>query len=202
MKIVAEVDVVAKGDFPESELWTRACEDVERAIACVDWPHGSGTFKIRPVRKGNGVVPIKVPCMQHLVGCGWDVEDFPQLPESVLTPGDLDGLLIEGSSRVAFEWETGNISSSHRALNKLVLGISYEVVSGGILVLPVRSLGRYLTDRIGTFEEIEPYLDLWKMAIDGSAVSTAALRIYTVGQDTDCSAAPLIPKGTDGRALI
>lgn len=36
-------------------------------------------------------------------------------------PGKLDAVLYTDYGPVALEWETGNISSSHRALNKMAL---------------------------------------------------------------------------------
>jgi len=36
----------------------------------------------------------------------------------------------------AVEWETGNVSSSHRSLNKLSLGIIQEEIVGGALLVP------------------------------------------------------------------
>ena len=97
-----------------------------------------------------------------------------------------------------FYWETGNISSSHRAVNKLVLGLLREVFLGTALVLPSRKLYPYLTDRIGNYEELEPYFDVWR-AIN---LNEGFLAIFVVEHDAIDSNIPTIAKATDGRALI
>lgn len=199
MKIAEIVDVISAGVFPESAAWRQACTNVEDAIACVDWPHGAGSFSINPQPHGNGVKPIKYPCLQRLGALGWRVESLPPLASDILHPGDLDALIMRQGHYVAFEWETGNISSSHRALNKLVLGLIHRAVIGAILVVPSRALYPYLTDRVGNIAELRPYLPLWNAA--SAKVEEAALRVYSVEQDAINEDAPLVPKGTDGRAL-
>ncbi|WP_197484920.1 hypothetical protein [Methylomonas koyamae] len=96
----------------------------------------------------------------------------------------------------ALEWETGNISSSHRALNKMVLGILKGALIGGILILPSRNMYKYLTDRIGNFQEILPYFPTWK----NMEISNGYLAIIEIEHDFKDTNAPLIPKGTDGWA--
>ncbi|MBA3808168.1 MAG: restriction endonuclease [Solirubrobacterales bacterium] len=199
MKIVEVQDVISAGAFPRSPTWKRACAEVEDAIGCVDWPLGSGTFSINPKRHGNGVKPIKRPCTGRLEQLGWRVEAFPPLASNVLRPGDLDALVVRDGHYIAFEWETGNISSSHRALNKLVLGLIHRAVTGCFLVVPSRALYPYLTDRIGNMGELKPYLPLWNAASE--KVKDAALRIYAVEHDLTDEKVATIPKGTDGRAL-
>jgi hypothetical protein len=95
------------------------------------------------------------------------------------------------------EWETGNISSSHRALNKMALGLLKEVITAGVLVVPSRLLYPYLTDRIGNFAELVPYLDLWKSI----PCKTGVLEIVVIEHDATSIQVPRIPKGTSGRAL-
>ena len=200
MKIAETIDVIAAGKFPKSKTWKGACADVEDAILSVDWPHGSGLFSINPVPHGNGVKPIKLPCQNRLQEHGWKTEALPPLASDVLRPGDLDALVVRDGHYVAFEWETGNISSSHRAMNKLVLGLIHRAVIGCVLVLPSRPLYAYLTDRIGSMAELRAYLPLWSAA--SAKVAEAALRIYAVEHDETDATVPLIPKGTDGRALV
>ncbi|MFI4990579.1 MAG: restriction endonuclease [Solirubrobacterales bacterium] len=200
MKIAEAIDVIAIGGFGQSSIWKLACGDVEDAIGKVDWPVGSGAFTVNPAKHGNGVKPIKLPCTARLQELGWRIEDLPPLASNVLHPGDLDALVVRDGHYVAFEWETGNISSSHRALNKLVLGLIHGAVMGCILVVPSRALYPYLTERIGNMAELRPYLPLWSAAT--AKLKTATLRIYAVEQDQVDEDAPLIPKGTDGRARI
>ena len=135
--------------------WQTACDHVQQAILATDWPHGSGKFTIRPESgkkrgEGNGVKLIKLPCLEKLRELGWEVELFPSIEKGTLTPGDLDALLKTDIGYIAFEWETGNISSSHRAINKLLLTLMVGGIVGGFLVVPSNRLKVYLTDRIGT----------------------------------------------------
>lgn len=94
--------------------------------------------------------------------------------------------------------ETGNISSSHRALNKMAVGILKGILVGGVLVLPTRKMYKYLTDRIGNFSEIEPYFPLWE-SLD---VKEGYLAVIAIEHDGVSKNVPRIPKGTDGRALL
>ena len=98
---------------------------------------------------------------------------------------------------IAFEWETGNISSSHRSMNKMCLGLLTQKIIGGFLVVPSKKLYPYLTDRIGNFPELEPYLPLWKSIPCDEGI----LEIIVIEQDAESFDVPRIPKGTDGRAI-
>lgn len=120
-----------------------------------------------------------------------------QIGSSVLTTGDLDALKDTADGYIAFEWETGNISSSHRALNKLFLTMQQTNTLGCFLVVPSDSLKAYLTDRIGNIGELKPYFPLWSniQNIKGT------LRIIAVEHDATSFDVPKIPKGTDGRAI-
>jgi hypothetical protein len=212
MQIEEALDIVQAGHFPTTETWHRATVDVEAAIKKADWPFGSGRFSLnpepgidrkgRPDRHANGVMPIKVPMIRHLESCGWETETLPALPvgfegRDVLSTGDLDALLLDQGCYVGFEWETGNVSSTHRAINKLLDGITRGTLGGGILVLAMRATQRYLTDRVGNFEEIAPYFELWSRY----PMPDGALRVYGVSHDELDPSVPHIPKGKDGRAL-
>ena len=202
MKIVETQDIVSKGAFAGSPDWASACTDVESAIDKVDWPHGSGTFTIFPESgkkrgEGNGVVPIKKPCMSHLEALGWCTEKLPRLQAGVIKPGDLDGIFHSTSGTIGFEWETGNISSSHRAVNKLLLTMQVGGLVGGFLVVPSDDLKVYLTDRIGNIGELRPYLPLWQSI----PITEGVLRIVVVEHDGTSRDVVRIPKRTDGRAL-
>ncbi len=54
----------------------------------------------------------------------------------------------------------------------------------------------YLTDRIGNYKELEPYLKLWKSVPCQSGV----LEIVVIEQDAESYDVQKIPKGTAGRA--
>jgi hypothetical protein len=112
-------------------------------------------------------------------------------------PGPIDAVKELDNGRLfAVEWETGNISSSHRALNKLLVGLQERVLDGGALILPTRALYKYLTDRVGNYEELEPYFSVWdRPDVQGVLV------VIAVQYDELRNNVPRIRKGTDGRAL-
>lgn len=127
---------------------------------------------------------------------GWDLET----PIGIATrvrPEPLDCTKKVDDRVFAVEWETGNISSSHRAVNKLALGILNRVLIGGALVLPTRKMYQYLTDRVGNFEELEPYFPLWRSL----QCDKGLLVIFAVEHDAVDQNIPRILKGTNGRAL-
>ena len=198
VKIVETLDVFAKGAFPSSPEWARVGRDVALAIKATDWPHGSGTFTIYPEKHANGVKPIKIPCVATLKDkCGWVKESLPPETRKVLKKtGKLDAVLETSVGWVAFEWETGNISSSHRALNKLIQSLARGEVVGGVLVVPSDKLARYLTDRIGNIRELRPYLEGWGL----TTITNGVLQIVVVEHDAESFDVPKIPKGKDGRA--
>lgn len=202
MKIVETHDLCSSGPFYMSEEWLTACDQVKRAIQAADWPHGSGKFTIYPESgkkrgEGNGVVPIKKPCIDYLKRLGWLTEKLPPLEHGVIKPGDLDALYKCSAGFIGFEWETGNISSSHRAINKLLLTMQLGGLIGGFLVVPSDALKPFLTDRIGNIGELKPYLPLWSSI----PIKSGILRIEVVEHDATSFEVPRIPKGTDGRAL-
>lgn len=201
MKLVAHYDLLNAHLFTTSRALRIAWNEVVEAVYVTDWPHGSGTFTIYPEsgkgrRKGNGVKPIKIPCINKLEEFGWMTETLPNIGASVLRTGDLDALKLTDEGFIAFEWETGNISSSHRALNKLFLTMQETNTLASFLVVPSNRLKVFLTDRIGNIGELKPYFPLWRNLTGISG----ALRIVVVEHDAESSTAPRIPKGTDGRA--
>ncbi|MGX4583042.1 hypothetical protein [Paenibacillus chitinolyticus] len=112
------------------------------------------------------------------------------------TPGDLDLCKFFGDRLVAIEWETGNISSSHRALNKMALLLLHGHIHGGVLVVPNRNMGKYLTDRIGNYEELRPYFGLWRSV----PIISGHLQIIVIEHDGTDEKAPFLTKGNDGLA--
>jgi hypothetical protein len=99
---------------------------------------------------------------------------------------------------IELKWETGNISSSHRSMNKLTMLVSNGIIAAGTLVIPSRKLYVYLTDRIGNYQELLPYLKLWKSVPCPSGV----LEIVVIEQDAESKRVRKIPKGRDGRAKV
>lgn len=148
--------------------------------------------------------PIKEAFVLKLVSLGWKPEQrYPRKndEERKFWPGAFDAWLElpeQGLAPFVVEWETGNISSSHRALNKMGMALMTGRISGGILVLPTRSLYKFLTDRVGNYREIEPYFPLWSSL----KIDTGYLGVIAVEHDATSEKVPRIKKGTDGWALI
>jgi hypothetical protein len=202
LKIVQVVKLIATEPFSESEDWRSVEQDILSGITAVQWPPKSGAFYIYPESgkgrgRGNGVKPLKEGMMTALKALGWKLEEPLDIATS-RRPGKLDAVKSTSEGLVALEWETGNISSSHRAMNKLALGLMKNILVGGVLIVPSRELYRYLTDRVGNITELEPYLDLWRRIPCAKGV----LAIFVVEHDKTSNDVPRIHKGTDGRALV
>lgn len=166
---------------------------VEEGIAAVHWPAESSQFRLNPKRNGNGVKPIKDAFIEVLSRHGWSLEYRSFDAHYDFKDGETPPFVVE--------WETGNISSSHRAINRIALGISQGYITGGLLVVPTRAMYLYLTDRVGNKEELEPYIPLWSLWNRAQEFGRGYLGIVAVEHDALDDSAPLIRKGTDGRAL-
>ncbi|MBE9019542.1 restriction endonuclease [Chroococcidiopsidales cyanobacterium LEGE 13417] len=197
MKIVREVSLISVGSFEESSDWSIVRAEIRHAISLIVHPPGTSSFTINPSRHGNGVKPIKEACTIALRDrYGWSFET--SIRYATRSPGKVDATKVIDRHLFALEWETGNISSSHRAVNKMILGLIRGVFLGAVLVLPSRKLYPYLTDRIGNYEELEPYFDVWRAV----RIQDGFLAIFAIEHDQIDSSIPTITKGTDGRALI
>ncbi|MFI5165761.1 MAG: hypothetical protein ACHQQS_04000 [Thermoanaerobaculales bacterium] len=201
MKIVHVETLISRGTFANSPLWGSIRSALHDAIRAVDWPHGSGSFTIypEPGKKrgaGNGVTPIKAGLMARLKQNGWKLEERIAITAR-RQPGKIDAVLHTDAGPVAVEWETGNISSSHRALNKMTLGLMQGKLAAAVLVVPSRAFYRFLTDRVGNWDELVPYLDLWKSV----PCQQGILEIVVIEHDATSTDVSRIRKGTDGRAL-
>lgn len=111
----------------------------------------------------NGVVPIKEDCYQLLEETyGWfrekPLDSFSEKggPIDVYKEFQNNKALL----RVGLEFETGNISSAHRSMNKLTIGIANDDIDFAVLIMPVSALSYYLTDRVSNYEELQPYYSL------------------------------------------
>lgn len=151
-------------------------------------------FEINNKEKhGNGVVPIKEGIYKSLE------EKYQWFREKPLDyfkndvkkggPIDVYKAFRGGAVRVGVEFETGNISSAHRSLNKLALGIIKAELDLAVMLLPVSGLAYFLTDRVSNYEELEPYFVLFK-----------DYPFVILGFDADkySASAPVLPKGRDG----
>lgn len=186
----------------------------------------AGDSKIRWNR--NGVTPIKKQFLRRIKDREWQLEDplnISALMETYKAPREAEELFLEYPSkkaiteplhnlvgdfdcsfkvgdkwRAVIEWETGNISSSHRSMNKLCLALMSSQIDVGILIVPSRALYPHLTDRIGNWMELSPYLHFWKKA--GAFVKKGLLAVTVVEHDTlsDDPSVPYIRQGKDGRS--
>ncbi len=201
MKILRVERLIDAGPFSNSTEWEQIQAHIFQAIKSIEWPPGSGSFTLydepgKARGKGSGVKPIKSACMRHLESLGWSLETHVDIA-TLKQPGPIDATFRVGRRLFAVEWETGNISSSHRAVNKIALGILKGVLVGGALILPTRTMYKYLTDRVGNFPELEPYFPLWRAI----AVNEGLLVLIAIEHDAVSRSVPRIPKGTEGRAL-
>jgi hypothetical protein len=191
MKIDNWINLVDTEDITSTPEFALTRGHLETAIEAVKWPIGSPDFRINPVKKGNGVKPIKTAFVQKLRDEQWraEVDDFDVYKDF-------------GGQSLPFvaEWETGNVSSSHRAVNRIALGNLEQRISGGVLVLPNADLYPYLTDRVGNLRELLPYLPLWEQW--QNLPNFGYFGIVSVTFDGLDDSVPLIRKGTDGRALV
>ena len=200
MQIVAEHKLIACGKYVDSNEWVVTRTSLHQAIQEVEWPEGSGLFTIYPESgkkrgEGNGVKPIKIGLMDELARQGWTIEAKAKNALGVAL-GDFDALLATPYGLVVLEWETGNISSSHRSLNKLAMLLMDGIIAAGVLVVPSRRLYRFLTDQIGNIGELEPYFRLWSSVPCAQGI----LEIVVIEHDAESMDVPRIPKATDGRA--
>lgn len=201
MKILQTRYLIRKGSFPDSPLMDRILGEITESILSAKWPHGSDKFSLLPGKHRNGVKPIKDGCMAFLRQKDWTLELRVHLG-SREKPGKIDAAKNLPDGRYfAFEWETGNISSTHRALNKMGIGLLDGILAGGILVLPSRAMYRHLTDRVGNYNEIQPYFPVWECLEQSTRIHDGVLAVIEVEHDDVSDDAPPIPKGTDGRAL-
>lgn len=197
MRIVDKLYIVRQGWLVRSGMIDVVEDELAQAIGTVVWPEGADGFYLDPTsRKGNGVKPIKDACILHLEGRGWQPQQRSR-PPGVAGTGPLDMVRPTERGLFALEWETGNIPSSHRAVNKMCLGILDQELVGGALVVPSDKLYPYLTDRVGNYRELQPYVSLWSRL----PFEEGVLVIIVIEQDGFQPGAPRIRKGTDGRAL-
>lgn len=143
----------------------------------------------------NGVVPVKERCYQILENeYGW----YREKPLSYFHndaqkggPIDVYKEFYQNSNAlyVGLEFETGNISSAHRSMNKLRIGIAKEEITIGFLMMPTKEMSFYLTDRVSNYEELEPYFLL---------LDNIPFVVFGFNAEQYSSDVPSLPKGKDG----
>ena len=198
------------------------------AIANIDHLAGSGELILRrKIRlpngqtQRNGVGYLRARFLNYMLKTeGWRAEgivnlarDRDQPPIKLYPSGedyrepitsDFGGFdfvtTTPNGTRIAIEWETGNISSSHRSMNKLAIALAHGLVDVGVLIVPSRNLYEHLTDRIGNIGELSGYLSMWEGL--KTTVPRGLLAITVVEHDnlTDDPNFPFLSTGNDGRA--
>lgn len=201
MKIVHVETILSCGSYAASRHWIKTRRDIHKAIRKCAWPPGSKKFTIYPQSgkkrgEGNGVGPIRAEFIKELRKLEWTIEG-PAKNQLGQFVGDFDAVIPGPDRPIVVEWETGNISSSHRSMNKLTMLVADGIIAAGTLVVPSRKLYVYLTDRIGNYRELEPYLKLWKSV----PCKKDVLEIVVIEQDAESKNVRKIPKTTGGRAL-
>ncbi len=200
MKIVKIEILIDAGNFSATPQWATIRDHIIKAIQGMKWPEGSEGFTLydepgKKRGKGSGVTPIKQMFIRNLKKFGWSLETKVDIA-TLKRPGPIDATYPVGNKLFAVEWETGNISSSHRAINKMVLGLLNGILIGGILIVPTREMYHYLTDRIGNLQELEPYFPLWKSL----KCEEGLLGVIAIQHDGVSKKVPKITKSTAGRA--
>lgn len=228
MKWLRTLVLFDKGNVLSSDDWNDVHASIVRAIKSVDHPVGSGVLTLRKkTRQGdgqwqrNGVKYLKSRFLAFMKDHeDWHTEGKVELardrnqPPILLYPSleryqepvtsDFGGFdfmtTAKNGSRIAIEWETGNISSSHRSMNKLAIALTNDIIQAGVLIVPSRNFYEHLTDRIGNISELSGYLSMWEGI--KSVVARGVLAIIVVEHDllTADLAVPYLDVGNDGNA--
>ena len=197
MKLAKLELLIESGSFADSKEWQTILTEISTSVDSVGWPPGSRRFILNPSKgrgrgEGNGVRPIKNGFLAALERFGWSIAERKN-------PRRFDAVKsLQGGRIFGLEWETGNVSSTHRSVNRILLAHYDRVLRGGAVILPTREMYQYLTDRIGNWEEVEPYFAVWRLQDWEDGV----LVMLGVEHDGVSEEVPRIEKATDGRALV
>ena len=228
MKWLRTLVLFDKGDVVTSSDWEALHAAYVRAIERIEHPRGAGKLKLRrkvyhkdsKQWDRNGVTPMKKQFLRSMVD---DEKWRPEGDFKIGSPTKLSAIRLypeltrhqeeitsefgafdfitstPAGMHVAIEWETGNISSSHRSMNKLAIALAAGQIQAGVLVVPSRDLYQHLTDRIGNIGELSPYLPMWSGL--SSTVDRGVLAVTVVEHDelTDDETLPYLGMGKDGR---
>lgn len=229
MKWLRTILIFDQGAVTSTPGWKTIHDSYVRSIQSLDFPEGSTTLKLRRKSRApgssqwnrNGVGYLRRRFLDHMITQeGWTPEGGFDLGANRTPPllqlypglqrhqeritsefGGFDFVTTAGDgTHVAIEWETGNISSSHRSVNKLAIALITAKVHAGVLIVPSRELYEHLTDRVGNIGELSGYLSMWNDI--RQCVKRGLLAITVVEHDalTDDAAFPYLPAGNDGRA--
>lgn len=227
MKWMRTIVLFDQGNVVGSPDWATFHASYVKSIQAIVHPAGSSGLKLRrkfqkPDKQWsrNGVSFLKSEFLRNMVRQGWTGEGEVELaltrgqPPAMLYPemteyrepitskfGGFDFVTAgPQGAKIAIEWETGNISSSHRSMNKLAIALAAGILEVGVLIVPSRNLYEHLTDRIGNIGELSGYLSMWESL--KATVTKGLLAITVVEQDelTDDPNFPYLPVGSDGRS--
>lgn len=228
MKWLRTLVLFDTGNIIHSPEWKFLHESYVRSIDSIKHPEGASTLRLRRktrINNGqwvrNGVGYLRNHFLSHMQNVeNWKIEgevDFcrerqhaniihypsikPYREPITSNFGGFDFVTSsENGTRAAIEWETGNISSSHRSVNKLAIALGNGIIQIGVLIVPSRDLYEHLTDRIGNIGELSGYLSMWESL--KTSVEHGLLAITVVEHDelTDDVDFPYLPMGNDGRA--
>lgn len=228
MKWLRTLVLFDQGNVISSTDWKAVHESYVRSISSIEHPVGTGRLLLRRKTRlsggqfmRNGVGFLRLNFLHYMQNVeNWKAEGKINLsrdreqPTIKLYPSmalyrepitsDLGGFdfITTGSQgiKVAIEWETGNISSSHRSMNKLAIALANGIIQVGVLIVPSRHLYEHLTDRIGNIGELSGYLSMWESL--KSSVTNGLLAITVVEHDelTNDPNHTYLPMGNDGRA--
>lgn len=190
--ISAEAEIILNENEEAYQAYSEICDSIKSIKTT-----GEDIFIINNSEKNcNGVVPIKESCYAKLEDHYLWYREKPLtfLREEMKKGGPIDvykEFLFENGNcfRVGLEFETGNISSAHRSMNKLKIGLLSEELDLAVLMMPIKKLSFYLTDRVSNYEELEPYFRLLN--------NSPFIVIGFDAESYSCNV-QILPKGKDG----
>ncbi len=173
----------------------KAYQEVEQSIIENNTP-GEDVFILNNTSKNcNGVVPVKERCYQILEEKYLWYREKPlyYFHDDAQKGGPIDVYkefqMPRGLFRAGLEFETGNISSAHRSMNKLCVGCQKGEIDLAMLMMPIKRMSYYLTDRVSNYEELEPYFTL---------LDSYPFIVFGFDAEVYRNQAPFLPKGRDG----
>lgn len=110
---ISSIDLFARGSFATHAEFQTILQELRLGILSIVW-HSPNKFIIKPVKKANGVNPIKTSFIITLAKYGWETEQSLSIIKGVKA-GPIDAIKRTSQGIFAVKRDTGNISSSHRA---------------------------------------------------------------------------------------